>query len=69
VQIRVERQRCQGHGQCAANAPAVFAVDGEGYVTTERLLVPPELEAEARRGVLSCPERAIAIEEGTCDVS
>jgi ferredoxin len=69
VFVHVNRQRCQGHGQCAANAPAVFGLDALGYVTVERLGVPPELEAEARRGANSCPERAIAVEEGTTDVT
>jgi len=54
--------RCTGHGRCYAVAPTVFTCDDSGYV---ELLVDPELtpdlEANARKAALNCPESAITL--------
>jgi ferredoxin len=56
-------ERCQGHGRCAAAAPAVYLLDDNGYVSTEVIEVPAGREEQARLGAQSCPEEAIRIEE------
>jgi ferredoxin len=62
VDIAIDPGRCQGHGRCYDLVPELFGEDDEGY---GRVLsggpVPPDQEAGARRAVLNCPERAIAI--------
>lgn len=63
MKIRVEPERCQGHGLCRLAAPEVFGQDEqEGHVVILQPEVPPELEAAARAGVDGCPERALRIE-------
>jgi len=59
--VRVDLDLCQGHGVCANEAPAVFAVDrGESRV---RLLCPDVPDAERARvdaAIRFCPTRALA---------
>jgi ferredoxin len=59
VRLVVRRDMCVGHGRCHAEAPQLFDLDEMGYCQQGELEVPPELEAAARRGAASCPERAI----------
>ncbi|HTU29539.1 MAG TPA: ferredoxin [Solirubrobacteraceae bacterium] len=63
MKIHVQADRCQGHARCLAEAPEVFQLDELGYNTTDIGDVPPELQAKARRGVLSCPELALTVIE------
>ena len=61
MRVRVEQDKCQGHGRCHAVSPDVFAVDEYGYSLPLDGLVAAGLEAAARRGAAACPERAITI--------
>jgi ferredoxin len=63
VKIRVDREVCQGHALCNAAAPDLFTLHDDGYSSVGVCEVPPGMEERARRGMLSCPERAITIEE------
>ena len=63
MRIRVDSNLCTGHALCAGQAPDVFELDELGYNRTELDDVPPELQEQARRGALCCPEGAITIEE------
>lgn len=62
MKIVIDRERCTGHGRCYSLAPDVFTSDDDGYgelaFSGE---VPAELEDQARRGMLNCPEHAIEI--------
>ena len=62
MRIRIDQERCTGHGRCYALAPEVFEPDDVGHsvllVTGD---VPPDLEGKARIGVENCPEQAITI--------
>ena len=61
VQVRLDRERCQGHGRCYILASAVFECDddGRGMVIAETVpLVHQEL---ARLGADNCPEDAITV--------
>ncbi len=63
MKIRLDADRCQGHGRCYTLAPQVFDADEFGHC---RLLiedVPPELESAARTGADNCPEQALTIED------
>jgi ferredoxin len=60
VRVRIESERCHGHGRCYDLAPDLFVEDDEGF---GKVLgdgtVPPDKEQHARRAVSNCPERAI----------
>jgi ferredoxin len=63
VRVKVDWDRCHGHGLCAGEAPEVFALrdDGELDVLLER---PAEgLRPQVESAVRFCPTRAISIEE------
>lgn len=63
MRVRIDSDKCQGHGRCYSLAPELFESDEEGYsrmkVTGD---VPPANEAAARLAVENCPEHAISIE-------
>jgi len=63
VKIIIEREKCQGHGRCAALAEGVYSLDEEGYIETQSGDVPPDREREAYEGARGCPERVIVIEK------
>jgi ferredoxin len=64
MRVRVVAEKCQGHTLCNGVAPELFALrdeDGHSYVLVDE--VPPELEQQARKAALGCPEGAIEIDE------
>jgi ferredoxin len=64
MKIRIDPERCQGHGRCYDLAPGLFGDDDEGYgMVLGDGVVPPDLEREARLAVANCPEQAIELEE------
>ena len=63
MKIRADRQVCQGHALCNAEALELFTLDDDGYSDVDVREVPPGMEELAHRGMLACPERAISIEE------
>ena len=60
MKLRVDVDRCTGHGRCYALAPDVFGADEYGHC--ELLATGPldgaQLE-QAITGVQSCPEQAL----------
>ncbi len=64
MKVRIDPQRCQGHGRCYDLAPELFGDDDEGYgMVLNDGEVPPAAEHAARRAVSNCPERAIELIE------
>ncbi len=63
MKVRVDRDRCVGHGRCYALAPDIFGEDDRGHCLIARETVPPELEAQARTAAANCPEQTIEIVE------
>jgi ferredoxin len=64
MRVSVDGARCSGHARCHAVAPEFFTIDEAGYSDIGvSKAVPADLEEQARRGVLSCPERAMNLEE------
>ena len=62
MQVRVDEERCQGHGLCRLSAPEIFFAreeDGHAYVKSET--VPAGEEDEAQLAADSCPELAIEV--------
>lgn len=64
MRVRVLDDVCQGHTLCATTAPKLFGLSEEdGHAIVLLTDVPPELENDARRAKLGCPEQAIQIDE------
>lgn len=64
MKVRVDEDKCQGHGLCRISAPELFFAreeDGHAYVKDEN--VPPEQEDAAQLAADSCPELAIEIDD------
>ncbi|MEU1994208.1 MULTISPECIES: ferredoxin [Nocardia] len=57
MKISVDYLRCEGHGMCAEQAPAVFELDDAGELTYrfEGGDVPEEHVTAARAAISSCP--------------
>jgi ferredoxin len=64
MRVRIDPERCQGHGRCYDLAPDLFAEDEDGYGTVRNDgLVPPDREDDAELAVANCPEQAIGVLE------
>lgn len=62
MKVRIDRQRCQGHGRCYDLAPETFGEDEEGYgQVLGDGTVPPTGRSQARLAAMNCPEGAIEI--------
>jgi ferredoxin len=62
MELRIDADRCTGHGRCYALAPALFEPDDEGHgVVLHGGEVPAGQEDDARRATTNCPERAITL--------
>ncbi len=62
--VCVDRDLCQGHGDCAQEAPEVFeVVDATRKVRVKDETPDPTLRAQVELAARHCPTRAITIEE------
>jgi ferredoxin len=61
MRVRVDREKCVGHGRCYTLAPEVYLDDERGHCVTPATEIARDLEAQARRGAESCPEHAILV--------
>ena len=62
MKVRVDGERCVGHGMCYLAAPEVFQLsdeDGHAYVLAED--VPSDLGSSVLPALRSCPEQAIIV--------
>ena len=62
MHVKVDDERCQGHGLCRISAPDLFFAreeDGNAYVKDET--VPEGREDDAELAADSCPELAIEV--------
>jgi ferredoxin len=62
MKVRVDDERCRGHGVCVTLCPDVFALTDDGYAVAADSDVPAELEEAVSDAVDSCPEQAITAE-------
>ena len=62
MRIKLDNEKCQGHGRCYSLAPRLFESDDEGYAVllVDGELSPEQMEA-AQLAVDNCPEFAISI--------
>jgi ferredoxin len=65
VRIRVDKERCMGHGRCWTVAPELLTYDEEGFVALpeDGMNVSPDQLAAAEEAVSSCPEEALSLVE------
>lgn len=67
MKVRIDHNRCQGHGHCYALEPELFEpVDDDGHAGFRLdgpLVADAELQARLEEARANCPERAITIDE------
>ena len=57
-QVVIDRELCQGHATCMAEAPELFHVDEAGHVTVLQENPPLELLEKARQAEKYCPKQS-----------
>ncbi|PXY17418.1 ferredoxin [Prauserella muralis] len=63
MKISVEKDRCEGHGQCHIVDPDLFPLDEDGYSNVgQGRKVPVGEENQASIGVSACPVAALSID-------
>jgi ferredoxin len=64
VKVRVDRPRCEAHGQCNLVSEALFPLDDDGFsaIGDAGISVPPDDEDVAQEGVYNCPVQALSLE-------
>jgi ferredoxin len=60
MKVKVDEDRCRGHGMCLTLCPDVFQMTDDGYAVADPSEVPGGLEAAAKDAIDSCPEQAIS---------
>lgn len=60
MKVRVDEDRCRGHGMCLTLCPDVFSMTDDGYAVADPEEVPAGLEDAANEAIVNCPEQAIA---------
>jgi sterol 14-demethylase len=61
-QIKIDRELCQGHATCMAEAPELFQVDESGNLTVLHDSPALALLTKAQQAEKYCPTKAIKIE-------
>jgi ferredoxin len=61
MKIHVDTRVCSGQARCWATAPDFYRLNDDGYNDSSDCEVVPRDLAQASRGVLACPERAITL--------
>jgi len=63
MKVRVDKDKCVGHGRCYELAPQVYEEDERGHCRVRSETIGPELAKLARLGEENCPEDAILVED------
>ncbi|WP_250282816.1 MULTISPECIES: ferredoxin [unclassified Frankia] len=63
ITIRVDRDVCQGYGNCVLADPEIFDVDDDGLVVLSQATVAGERLPAVRRAEYDCPSKAIHFTE------
>jgi len=61
MKVVVDRELCQGHGQCENSAPEVFEVRDDGLAYVLRDPDTPDLVERTKDGAFRCPVDAITL--------
>ena len=62
MEIKVDFDLCQGHAVCMGEAPEVFEVDDNGFLTILQDQPSEELREKVEKAVKYCPTGAITLE-------
>jgi ferredoxin len=57
----IDREKCQGHGVCAAVADGIFDIGGDGKAITLDGWVSTDDHADLDEAIALCPEKAISV--------
>jgi ferredoxin len=60
MKVKVDEDRCRGHGMCLTLCPDVFQMTDDGYSVADPSEVPAGLETAAKDAIDNCPEQAIS---------
>ena len=63
MRVRIDDDRCKGHGMCCGSCPEVFELTDAGYARVLVIEVPEEQQDGVRTAQSQCPEGAISIQE------
>jgi ferredoxin len=65
MKVKVDYDRCEGHGLCALQAPEAFSLDDDGELNYrfEGQDVPADMESDVRSAIDACP--VTALDEGS----
>ncbi|MBO0875844.1 MAG: ferredoxin [Pseudonocardia sp.] len=61
--MRVDKELCEGHGQCEVIFPDAFQVDDEGKARLLSETVEPRHKSKLEEAALACPAEAITFVE------
>lgn len=61
LRVEIDRERCQGHGQCVMLAPAVFDLDEDGLSVGSTDELDELQRLAAKTAELGCPVGAIRL--------
>jgi ferredoxin len=64
IEIRLDRSRCQGYGNCVLVAPELFDLDADGLAVVNHAYVGDEHLVAVRKAVYDCPTGSISFVEG-----
>ena len=64
MKVRIDHDKCQGHGRCYTLAPALFGEDdeGTGQVIGDGVVAEDQAQA-AYLAEANCPESAVSVNE------
>lgn len=63
MKVRVDPDRCEGHGRCATTAPAVFELRDDDLSHVLMDDIPESQREKVKNAVRLCPRQAIEIIE------
>ena len=61
MHVRVDRDRCDSHGQCMATASEVFEVGDDDVLTVLVDNIPAPLATKVEQAVSTCPKQALSL--------
>ena len=60
MKVKVDEDRCRGHGMCLTLCPDVFQMTDDVYAVADPSEVPAGLVGAAQEAIVNCPEQAIS---------
>ena len=63
MRVKADFDLCKGHANCMGEAPDVFQVDDNGYLTILQEEPPEALREAVELAVKYCPTGALSLEE------